>query len=164
MPGQLATLMYRREYNEAGKKFYDGYKLYEFYPGDRLKAFIMLTCGRVRCIQEKWSAYRYVTSTGTSYSATTKRDNKMKKNEVLFYKSIYNYSKAYGDIKATKTSGKMYFSRLFVRSFGGNKEYSLTYYLKEIFREKYTFLYLWYSLKRTGLLVVKKVKEKIVGV
>ena len=161
LAGQLATLMYRREYNDAGNDFYDNYKLYDFFPGDRLKAFLLLTNGRVRCIQEEWSAYRHITSSGTSFSATVKRDTKMRNDELLFYKSIYNYSKAMGHEKAIRTTGKMYFSRLFVHAFGKNKDSSLKNYFKELISEKYVISNLLYTVKRIIKVLKIKVKERV---
>lgn len=163
LPGQLATIMYRGIYNEYGEKFYDEFKLYDFYPGDRLKAFLMLTGGRVRCIQEQLSAYRHITTGGTSYSANVTRDAKMIRNELLFYRSIFNYSKYYKNEGAMKTTGKLYYSRLFLRCFGKNKQSKLIDFFKEIFREKYTFLYGGYVIKRTVSLSFTKIKEKLIG-
>ena len=163
LPGQLATIMYRRVYNQYGEKFYDDFKLYEFYPGDRLKAFLMLTGGRVRCIQEQLSAYRHVTTSGTSYSATVTRDAKMVKNELLFFKSIFNYSKHCKNDAAVKATGKLYFSRLFLRCFGKNKQSKLGDFVKEIMKEKHTMLFSGYVIKRTVCLSFTKIKEKLIG-
>ena len=163
LPGQLATIMYRRIYNQYGEKFYDGFKLYEFYPGDRLKAFLMLTGGRVRCIQEQLSAYRHITTCGTSYSATVTRDAKMVKNELLFYKSIFNYAKYCKNDVAVKTTGKLYFSRLLLRCFGKNKQSKLGSFIREIFSEKHTVVFGCYVIKRTVCLCFSKIKEKLIG-
>ena len=158
LAGQLATIMYRREYNEIGLVFYEKYRLYDFYPGDRLKAFLMLSLGRVRCFQEKWSAYRHITSKGTSYSATVRRDKKMEKNELLFYKSIFKFAKDKSDKKAIKTSGKLYFSRYFIRSF--EKEYRFVAFVKELFSQKYCMSYMMYTTKRTFMVIVAKIFRK----
>lgn len=68
LAGQTATILFRRAIYES--------VVYQMirdipgeYPGDRRTNFLLPCIGKVRCIQEKWSAYRYVTNTGSSYSA-----------------------------------------------------------------------------------------------
>lgn len=70
LPGQYTTLlarnyMYCAPEDAAFQHLRQG-------PGDR-RVYFMLTCrGRVYCMQESMSAYRHVTSGGSSFSATTK--------------------------------------------------------------------------------------------
>lgn len=86
-PGQTATVM-RRNYFK--------YNLFDYnidipgYPGDRLKAFLMVANGRVHCIQEEWSAYRLVVSHGSSYAATSSREYD---KDLLFYNKLFDYAR-----------------------------------------------------------------------
>lgn len=67
MPGQLATIMYR---NYMIDDSFDNSILEKgLSPGDRLIYFALLCHGKVRCIQETMSAYRHITSEGSSFSA-----------------------------------------------------------------------------------------------
>lgn len=85
-PGQTATVMRRNYYT---------YDLFDYnivipdYPGDRLKAFFVVANGKVRCIQEKWSAYRLVVSHGSSAAATSKRQYE---KDMMFYRGLYDYA------------------------------------------------------------------------
>lgn len=69
LPGQNTTIMYRNIYKD--KQINTSF-LFEKSkgPGDRKKIFVLLSYGEIWCIQEKMSAYRYVNSEGSSYSAT----------------------------------------------------------------------------------------------
>ena len=68
MPGQLATLMYRNYFID--EKF--DYSILEkgLSPDDRLMYCALLCHGKIYCIQEKMSAYRHITTHGSSFSAT----------------------------------------------------------------------------------------------
>lgn len=70
MPGQLATFMYR---NYLKDDSFDSSIFDEnLSPGDRLLYFSLLCNGKIYCIQEKMSAYRHITTHGTSFSANYK--------------------------------------------------------------------------------------------
>lgn len=70
MPGQLATVMYRNFYkDEIIDTTLCKSKL---VPGDRCIYFSLLTNGKILCMQERMSAYRHITTSGSSYSATTR--------------------------------------------------------------------------------------------
>lgn len=69
LPGQFTTLMYRNHYRFP---LFDASILNKgLSPGDRLLYFALITHGKIYCIQEKMSAYRHITSGGTSHSANT---------------------------------------------------------------------------------------------
>ena len=68
LPGQLATVMYRNIYEEQLADYSLSVK--GLTPGDRLLYFILVSNGRVHCMQEPMSAYRHVEHEGSSYSAT----------------------------------------------------------------------------------------------
>lgn len=70
MPGQLATVMYRNFFKDSS---FDRSILEKgLSPDDRLLYFALLCHGKVYCIQEKMSAYRHITTHGSSFSATSR--------------------------------------------------------------------------------------------
>lgn len=72
MPGQLATVMY---HNDIVNDTFDSSILEKgLTPGDRLLYFALLCHGKVYCMQERMSAYRHITTHGSSFSATNKFD------------------------------------------------------------------------------------------
>lgn len=72
LPGQLTTLMYR-DYMKDDK--FD-YSILEkgLSPDDRLLYFALLCHGKIFCMQETMSAYRHITTHGSSFSANYKFD------------------------------------------------------------------------------------------
>ncbi len=100
LPGQSGTLMCRREEYLAARDRFNELKEYDFYPGDRRNAFLFLTMGKVRCIQEQWSAYRHVRKGGSSYSATRQKNAAFARNEVLYGKTLLSYALLYCDGEA----------------------------------------------------------------
>ena len=70
LPGQTATLMCRNYVKNA--LFDRSLMNLNLAPGDRRKIFTLITNGKVYCIQEAMSAYRHVTTHGSSYSANIK--------------------------------------------------------------------------------------------
>ena len=158
LPGQLATVMYRKSYYPISEKFYNEFKLYDTFAGDRLKAFLMLTEGKFFCIQKKWSAYRFVTSHGSSFSANYKRDKKLFENEELFYKSIKNYSKYIQNEEAERVSAKLRYSFILEHCFGKEKAFNISYYFQELSSEnKKTYLVI-YSLKKLLMKILYDIK------
>lgn len=72
MPGQLTTLMYRniiKDENVDTSLLEKGLGL-----GDRLTYFALILNGKIRCIQESMSAYRFVYKSGSSFTANYKFD------------------------------------------------------------------------------------------
>ncbi|TYZ24064.1 glycosyltransferase [Selenomonas ruminis] len=71
LPGQTATVMYRNP-------FFIGldWSIMEkaLSPGDRIQFFVLVASGKIHCIQEKMSAYRHVTTKGSSFSANLMYD------------------------------------------------------------------------------------------
>lgn len=69
-PGQTASMIYRMDaYRAMGQ---DEIWLTNPMPGDRIVYFWMACHGKIRCIQREMSAYRHVTSSGSSFSAVRK--------------------------------------------------------------------------------------------
>ena len=74
MPGQLTTVMYRNFYKDNIMD--TSLCKSTLVPGDRCIYFSLLTNGKILCMPDKMSAYRHITTSGSSYSATTKYDFK----------------------------------------------------------------------------------------
>lgn len=68
LPGQLTTMMRRNE--ELDEEFDKSLILKRVGPGDRNLYFSIACQGRIYCMQECMSAYRHITSGGSSFSAT----------------------------------------------------------------------------------------------
>lgn len=70
MPGQLTTVMYRNFYkdNSVDKSLCKK----RLMVGDRCLYFTLLANGKVFCMQRIMSAYRHITTHGTSFSATNR--------------------------------------------------------------------------------------------
>lgn len=70
LPGQLATVMMRNIYRMDS--FPTDMWEKRLVPGDRIFYFTLLANGKMYCIQKAMSAYRYVTTGGSSYSANVR--------------------------------------------------------------------------------------------
>lgn len=94
LPGQFGTLVMRNIFTNGIKDFP---LLLSAPPGplDRAIYLTLLDCGRIHCIQKSMSAYRHITSGGTSYSATYRFDLK---RETLFYRALMLHCKKMGRI------------------------------------------------------------------
>lgn len=107
LPGQLATVMYRNMFINPQ---YDLSILEKkLIPGDRVIYFWLLVNGKVHCIQEVMSAYRHVTTQGSSYSATYKyrfEDYRQLYDELLQYAQRMNHA------QAIKIAQRMYFKHM----------------------------------------------------
>lgn len=88
LPGQTTTILCRNYYKQ---KIFDYEVNTENYPaGDRVRAFLLIANGKVYCIQKKWSAYRYIITSGSSFSATyVERASE----SLQYYRGIYMYAK-----------------------------------------------------------------------
>ncbi|WP_010681352.1 glycosyltransferase [Acetivibrio cellulolyticus] len=88
-PGQTASILIRNYFLDHSINYIvEGISS----PEDKIKAFVLSTNGKIRCIQSVWSAYRLVVNSGSSHSAITKNAFNIN-TEVLFYKSLYDYAK-----------------------------------------------------------------------
>lgn len=110
LPGQSATLVYR---NIIRYNFFDTsiFKDKSLVPGDRVKAFLLVSYGKIHCFAEIMSAYRHITDHGTSYSATMKKKGgKDSLSTINYYYTIMMYSKNHiPNIEAIKVSESLYF-------------------------------------------------------
>ncbi len=135
MPGQTATILYRRSYFEINQDFTDNFQKYHSFPGDRKKAFLLLCHGKVRCIHQKMSAYRHVIQGGNSFSATMYDWDKYYYEQFLFYDSIFCYAKSLNNPDAIRVSAKLYYYSLIKYSVGKKKKYKLRDSVTELCKE-----------------------------
>ena len=107
MPGQLTTMMCRNYIKDDSMDisfFNKGLR-----PGDRLVYFAMTLNGKIYCMQEKMSAYRFVYRGGTSYTANYKYDFKKAEEWNL---SLIEYSKKNKLIDGIKYGELLYLRNL----------------------------------------------------
>lgn len=74
LPGQTASIVRRNIYKNKSYDLSIMNKISPKMPGDRVSAFLLVSHGKFYCFQEPMSAYRYVTDSGTSFSAAQKKD------------------------------------------------------------------------------------------
>lgn len=135
LPGQTATLMYRNIYKS--EKISCDLEIVEDYPGDRRIAFLLVANGKIKCWNEKMSAYRHVVLNGTSYSATYEEDIRQLRARLEFFRSLYRYSKENGSTELNcKVSAQCYYKVLFKDQFRRNPVWSRDTFWKEFSREK----------------------------
>ena len=110
LPGQSATLVYRNifMYQLCDISIFVDKTL---VPGDRVKAFVLASHGGIYCFPKIMSAYRHVTTHGTSYSATVqKRNGKDCFSIINYYNTILVYAKKYTkNLEAVQTAESLYF-------------------------------------------------------
>ena len=90
LPGQTATVMFRNIYKDS--KIHN-----EDYPdipvgtaGDQITIYKILVNGRIYCMQEVMSAYRHITTSGSSWSANYKYDFK---KSAVWWRAMLTYTK-----------------------------------------------------------------------
>lgn len=170
LPGQTTTIMYRNIYKD--KKICTDLARVNNYPGDRRFAFLLVANGRIKCWNEKLSAYRHVVLNGKSHSATVKEDRNYLRAQLEFYKSIYEYSKRNSCISdAHKISAQCYMKVLFRDQFRKEPIWSRDKFLVEMKNAEYKFaIWVWiiysifeYPVERISykhyLMVARKVEE-----
>lgn len=158
MPGQLGTMMvHLDEYLEQKRRFV-ACRAYEDYASDRRNAFMLLVAGKVRVIQEAWSAYRHVVSGGTSYSAQFVADERYAKNEIDFFATVLDYAKKSGNSDAIECAKACYYRVLLKWSVGKVRSRELGDSLRSVLAEKRWPSYLigvprWYAVLGTRMLL-----------
>ena len=151
MPGQTSTFMVRKdEYLREKERFLE-LKQFDSYPEDRRNAFILLVAGKVRVFQESWSAYRHVSSGGSSYSSRVRIDERYARNEVLFGRTLVEYARHYGSEDAVRWAKRTYYRLLLKWSVGKVRAASLPDSLGELLHERGGVGYLlgvprWYAV------------------
>lgn len=115
MPGQTGTLLARMEPYLEEKARFMALASYDNYASDRRNAFILLNRGRVKVFQEEWSAYRYVTSGGTSHSATIVKDQEFARNELGFHETLLAYANKWGTSDEVRRTAQLCYFRVLYR-------------------------------------------------
>lgn len=158
LPGQTASLMYRNFYknSEIGKKLEVIYD----YPGDRRIAFLLVFHGRIRCWNEKMSAYRHVLSGGSSFTATFSGNKKYLKAELEFYRAINSYcDKVLISEDVKRMVKQCYYKVLFADCLRTNplenRRESLKAFLSEDYKMSILSWIIWCSIRCP----IKKVKK-----
>lgn len=97
LPGQMTTVMFRNCYD---KEIFDTSLVRtRLHIGDRCLYFSLITNGRIFCMQESMSAYRFVTEGGSSHAATYKYDYGKEKK---YYLALIDYANRIKDDKALR--------------------------------------------------------------
>lgn len=109
LPGQTTTILSRNYYKFRNIDY--ELDVQGSMPGDQVRAFLLASNGKVHCIQKKWSAYRFVPYTGSSFSAT----NVVTKGKMLcFVRYLFRYVQNHGVTTEVKRAiEKMYAWYLF---------------------------------------------------
>ena len=150
MPGQLATVMYR---NYMKTPSFDSSILDKnLSPGDRLLYFSLLCNGKIYCMQEKMSAYRHITTHGSSFSATNKF---IFKNVKTWQQELIKYAIKHSSIKEIKIS-EYQLLNLIIRGYL-KKQITLKQAMCEFAEIKYKFSAVLIGIKR---IINKKILHK----
>lgn len=110
LPGHTSCNLYRNFYK---KPLIETSLLNVPFPaGDRQKAFTIACQGKIHCIQEYWSNYRYITNGGDSFSANNNWSI-MKLFEVQnFYMEMINFARKLGNKEGVLAAEELYYQAL----------------------------------------------------
>lgn len=133
LPGQTACMMYRKEV--WGEIVSDVIWNFNPIPGDRIFFLGIITKGKIYCIQKPLSAYRHIVHSGTSYSATCKKDFY---RELDWYSELIDFASRLNNINAEYAAEGRYFAFLFFEGLIKRK-CSIGKFLKLWFGMKYPF-------------------------
>lgn len=107
LPGQITTLMYRNIYKDHLIDMSLFEKRLRF--GDRPLCFALSTYGKIYVIQETMSAYRHITSGGSSFSANAVFDYQ---NNEIYFKALLDYAYNSDNEDAVICAEKLYLRHL----------------------------------------------------
>lgn len=156
--GQTTTILHRNFYKNH---IFDDISININYPGDQRKNFLLACHGKIKVVQEKWSAYRYVEDEGSSYSARVKFDKDMPKKDLIFLKTLMNYAfDRVQNINAMKAAETKYLYVALAHCLK-NKilDYNITDWCREFLKSKYKLhflVFLFNRIQRKILLMIKK--------
>jgi glycosyltransferase involved in cell wall biosynthesis len=172
LPGHTATLLHR---NYHTQNIFPADVEFVPYAPDSLRVFILAANGKILCIQEKWSVYRYVTSGSTSWTAEFHDDDDHKKRTVLYYGSLYRYS--LGQVRtrqSVRASAQLYFYYRLRWSLGKKALFPLKDFWEEFSKAPCKGAIFAYTLYRMGARIalgkpvrqntVKKIQPRIKGI
>lgn len=155
LPGQNASIMYRNWY--LNKELVPEFRFNEG-PGDIINAFKLAANGKTYCIQKKWSAYRYVISSGSSYSATVKYDYSLELNRI---KAFYEYAVKYCNKNVIKGIENKYCWYLLVCLIMKKENIGISEYINFVKNAYYKKSNLLYCIKKGIITPFKKIKYKL---
>lgn len=145
LPGQLTTVMFRNCFLD--KKIDTSILEKRLSPGDRLLYFLLITHGKIYCIQETMTAYRHVISGGLSYSANYKFDYSQEKN---WHYELLKYADSLSNRNALMCA-EMLYVQLHFRSLK-NKNISFKTFFVNVMKVKHKFtslcLYVSYKINK----------------
>lgn len=156
-PGQTTTILFRNYYR---------YNIFKEIPisilaiGDVGNNFLFACYGKVKCIQEKWSAYRYVTDEGTSFSATLVKNKEWHYRQYIFYKDIKEYADAVVKTKEAMMVAETVYLVHYLRAVKHKANPNMTYFtwMKEFWNAKYKMNYIMRILNRIKFSVNRRFK------
>lgn len=162
LPGQTATIMYRNIHKEKNNKKFLLLNDMSYFvgPGDRRKIFTLLANGRIACLPDVMSAYRYVTKGGSSYSANSKETPK---ERILHKKIFVEYvMKCCLSDECIYTAEYMYVRELFMsilkRNGGVEKKEMISAIKNSHFKKRIIINVIRYAIFAAGRKIIKENK------
>ncbi len=154
-PGQTTTILFRNYYKD---------KLFHEVPngvlalGDVGRNFLFASYGKVKCIQEKWIAYRYVADEGTSFTATLVKDKGYHYRQYVNYKDVKNYADTVVKSREAMMCAEAVYLVHYLRAVKHKADPSLTYFLwlKEFWKAKYKLSYIVHRINRVKFRLLRR--------
>lgn len=110
LPGHTSTNLYRNFYKD---KIIDiSLERVPFTAGDRKKAFMVVSQGKIHCIQEFWSCYRFITKGGSSFSANNKWSLEKLRKVQNFYLEMIKFAILIQNKEAQLAAEELYYPAL----------------------------------------------------
>lgn len=163
LPGQSAATMIRNAYRDNQFDVSIKRKTPPLLPADRVTAFLWVSNGKYRCFDDVMSAYRYVPSSGTSFSA-----NVQKKSSTYFvslikcYKDLLDHIKLDYSRKAVATMASLYLYQILL-AVKKDRGYNVKAFFKALLEQKYKFLSCIYLLHNITNAIIRKARRKKTG-
>ena len=155
--GQTTTILYHNFYKTH---IFEDIAIDINYPGDQKLNFLLACHGKIKIIQEKWSAYRYVNDEGTSFSARLKFDKEMPKKDLIFLKILLNY--AYNNVNnrnAIKVAETKYLYTALVHCLRNRIDnYKISIWIQEFVKSKYKINFIKFMLTYVPKKIILKLR------
>ena len=160
LPGQTTTVMFRnfflKELNYSIELLTED--KYCIGPGDARKAFTFIVNGKVACLPDIMSAYRLVTSGGSSYSANVKRNP----CEIIKRRrAVVEYSRnCLDNSKALYVSEYLLIRDIFMGIIKRNGVYTISQLLSELKKTENKLKILLNVIKYLLYSIIRKIRKK----
>lgn len=146
-PGQTTTILFRNYYRD---------NLFQEVPsgllalGDVGRNFLFGSYGKVKCIQEKWTAYRYVVDEGTSFTATLVKDKAYHYRQYVNYRDVKKYADTVVKTKDAMMAAETVYLVHYLRAVKYKANPNLTYFtwMKEFWNAEYKMSYIAHRINR----------------